>query len=76
MKPEKKPKYATEEDYKNLGISEYLIPVFHKAGYFQIESIKKANPNKLYQELCGLRKKMKLDIPNPTIEEVKTWVES
>ncbi len=75
MKPEKKAKMATDEDYKALGISEYLIPVFHKAGYFQIENIKKASPNKLHQEICGLRKKMKLDIPNPTIEEVKSWIE-
>jgi len=32
------------------------------------------NPNKLHQEICGLNKKFRLDLNNPTPEEVKTWI--
>ena len=35
-----------------------------------------ANPNKLHQEICGVNKKYKLELSNPTIDEVRAWVEN
>ena len=75
MRPEKKQEFATEEDYTKRGIPSEWVPVVQKAGYIQIEQLQNANPNKLFNEICGLRKKMKLDIKNPAKEEVVAWVE-
>lgn len=74
MRPEKKVRNATDDEYKSIGIPEAWIPVIQKAGFLTIDAIKQANPNKLFNEICGFRKKMKLEIPAPDIEDVKKWV--
>jgi len=33
------------------------------------------NPNKLHQDLCGLNKKNKLGLTNPSKEEVAEWLQ-
>jgi lysyl-tRNA synthetase class 2 len=35
--------------------------------------VDEANPNKLFNDVCGMRKKLKLEVANPTIDEVKGW---
>ena len=45
-----------------------------KAGFATAQELKKANPNKLLNDLGGLRKKMKLDIQPLKIEEIKSWM--
>jgi len=74
MKPEPKAHKTEDSEYTNLGISQELIPLIQKAGYLKIEDLKNANPNKLHQEICGMNKKMKLNINNPTIDQVKEWL--
>jgi len=75
MKPERKPQFATVEDYKALGVREDLVPILQKLGFTTIESIKKAQPGKLFNDICGMRKKMKLkDVKNPAKEEVESWI--
>ena len=75
MKPEKVVQAASNEDYIAIGVREELIPVLQKLGYFTIEEIRKANPNKLFNDVCGTRKKMKLeDVKNPSKEEVEQWL--
>ncbi|QSE97746.1 lysine--tRNA ligase [Fulvivirga lutea] len=73
MKPERKPVKATDEDFKKLGIREDLLPIIHKMEITATKQIREANPNKLFNDICGMRKKMKLEIENPTIDEVKGW---
>lgn len=75
MRPEKSAKKDDASKYLALGISEEWVPVIQKAGYNTVESLKEANPNKLHQELCGLNKKFKLELNNPSLEEVKIWTE-
>ena len=75
MRPEKKPQVSTDEDFIELGIPKDWIPVVRKAGFITIAELKQANPNKLFNDLNGLRKKMKLNIPALKIEEVKGWME-
>jgi lysyl-tRNA synthetase class 2 len=37
--------------------------------------LKEASSNKLFNDVCGMRKKLKLnDVKNPTKEEVEGWV--
>lgn len=76
MRPEKKPTHLSHEDYLELGIREELIPVVQKLGYLHVPSIAEASVNKLHNDVCGMRKKMKLvDVKNPTKEEVEIWLE-
>lgn len=74
MRPVQKPVMANDEDFTELGIPAEWVPVIRKAGFSTVEEFKQANPNKLMNDLGGLRKKMKLDIPALKIEEVKKWL--
>jgi lysyl-tRNA synthetase class 2 len=76
MRPEKRSQIDAPEKYTELGIHAEWIPIIQKAGYLTVEMMKQANPNKLHQELCGLNKKHKLGLQNPTPDEVKSWVEN
>ncbi|MDN5215306.1 lysine--tRNA ligase [Fulvivirgaceae bacterium BMA12] len=75
MKAKKKPQYASEKDYVALGVRAELVPILQKIGLVTIEQLKQANPNKLFNDVCGMRKKMKLkEVKNPDLEEVKNWL--
>jgi lysyl-tRNA synthetase class 2 len=74
MRPEKKVAAATDEEYISAGVPKEWIAPMQKAGYLTLKDLKAANPNKLFNELCGLRKKLKMDIAAPSLEDVKTWV--
>ncbi|HHX32341.1 MAG TPA: lysine--tRNA ligase [Bacteroidales bacterium] len=75
MRPEKRAKKDNISEYKQLGIPEEWIELVIKAGYNEVKSLKEVNPNKLHQEICGLNKKLKLELTNPTPNEVKSWTE-
>lgn len=76
MKPEKKIQFATDQEYLDRGVPEELIQVLQKLGVVTIEQLKNAVPAKLFNDVCGMRKKMKLnEVKNPTLEEVKAWIE-
>jgi lysyl-tRNA synthetase class 2 len=74
MRPEKKKAISTDADFMALGIAEEWVAVIRKIGIETIDKLKEQNPNKLHGQLCGLRKKLKLDIKNPSPEEVKSWL--
>ncbi|MCW1736189.1 lysine--tRNA ligase [Anaerorudis cellulosivorans] len=74
MRPEKPLKKDTPDKYMAIGIPEEWVSVLQKVGYNEVKSLKNVNPNKLYQELCEFNKKFKLELNNPALEEVKTWV--
>jgi lysyl-tRNA synthetase, class II len=77
MKPEKKQAVATDQDFADQGVREELIPLLHKIGIETIDQLKGANPNKVFNDVCAARKKMKLDdVKNPTLEDVKRWISS
>lgn len=75
MRPEKVTKPASTADYNAQGIPSEWIPVLQKMGLSTIEALKSANPNKVFNDLGGLRKKMKLEIPMPTKDDVLKWFE-
>ena len=75
MKPEKKIQKDPDELFVCLGVPEEWIPIIQKMGYCTIDELKKANPNKLHQDLCGMNKKHKLGLENPKTEDVKTWID-
>ncbi len=75
MKPEKKVLMASDKDYTDQGIAEVWIPALQKAGILTIAQLKEATPSKLFNDVCGLRKKLKIDAKAPTLEEVTAWIE-
>ena len=75
MRPEKKTKKDSNSKYTEIGVPEEWIAVLQKAGYNEVAGLKDVNPNKLHQEICGLNKKLKLELNNPTPDEGKMWVE-
>jgi len=76
MKAEKKPVLASDKDFIDQGVRKELIPLLYKIGIESIDQLKSANPNKLFNDVCVTRKKMKLnEVQNPTLEEVKKWIE-
>lgn len=74
MKPEKAAKKDTNEKFATLGIPEAWIAVVQKAGIQTVENLKGLNPNKFHQDICGLNKKNKLELTNPSKEEVAAWI--
>jgi lysyl-tRNA synthetase class 2 len=76
MRPEKKIQIATDEDFMELGIPTGLIPAIRDLNIHTIEQLKELDVNKLFNDVCGRRKKMKLDVPNPTKEQVEAWIAS
>lgn len=75
MRPEKVAKNATDADYIAQGVPTEWIPVLQKMGLNTIEALKAANPNKVFNDLGGLRKKMKLEVAMPAKEDVLKWFE-
>jgi len=74
MRPEKKAKVVTADDFINIGVPAEWVPVINKMGFNSVEELKSANPNKLFNDLGGMRKKLKLDINLPDKEAVFGWL--
>ena len=73
MRPEKVTPKDSVEKYTALGISEDWVPVIQKAGYNLVSDMKDVNPQKLHMDICGVNKKSKLELTNPTVAEVTEW---
>ena len=48
--------------------------VLRKMGIQNNEQLKAVNPNKLFNDLGGMRKKLKLEVAMPSIDDVRNWV--
>ncbi len=75
MRPEKTvPKDAVAK-YTEIGIPEEWVPVVQKAGYNLVSNMKEVNPQKLHMDICGINKKYKLNLTNPSVADVQAWIE-
>ncbi|HMR57938.1 MAG TPA: DUF4332 domain-containing protein, partial [Cyclobacteriaceae bacterium] len=75
MKPEKKTEVNTEADFVAIGVRAELLPILNKLGIHTIEQLKGIKPTKLFNDIPGMRKKLKLDtVQNPTLQEVESWL--
>lgn len=74
MKPEIKAMASQQSDLEGLGIPEIYLPLVQQAGFNKRADLKNANPNKLFNDLCSLRKKNKIQEAAPKPEEVKAWI--
>ncbi len=74
MRPEKTEKRDSAEAFAPAGIEAEWVPVLHKAGVLTVAALAQATPGKLHQDLCGLNKKHKLGLKNPSADIVAEWV--
>ncbi|MCE5330629.1 MAG: lysine--tRNA ligase [Bacteroidales bacterium] len=74
MKPEKVVKKDGAEKFMAIGIPEAWVEVVQKAGITMVTDLKGLNPNKFHQDICGINKKNKLELTNPSKEEVAAWI--
>ncbi len=81
--PQMKPEIITQEveedqaenPFSGMGVPDAWAPLLTRLGFSNPEQLRKANPNKLFNDLGGLRKKLRLEIPALKIEEIKSWLE-
>ena len=76
MRPEKVVKRDQEDAYTTLGIPAEWVAPLQKAGYLTADSLDGANPGKVHQEICGLNKKFKLGLTNPSVDNVAAWIDA
>lgn len=74
MRPEKKVAKDAVARYTELGIPEEWVPLIQKAGYNLVTDMKEVNPQKLHMDICGINKKYKLELNNPTVDTVTGWI--
>ena len=77
MRPEKVQKRDGEEAFAKVEVPAEWVPVLHKAGVLTVEALAAtASAGKLHQDLCGLNKKHKLELANPSQDAVNQWIEN
>ncbi len=74
MRPEKPAPKDVPARYVELGIAAEWVPAIQKAGYSLVADMKDVNPQKLHMDICGVNKKYKLGLTNPTVDEVADWI--
>ncbi len=75
MRPEKVAPKDAPAKYIELDIPEAWVPVIQKAGYNQVSDMAEVNPQKLHMDICGINKKYKLELTNPSVNDVAGWIE-
>jgi len=74
MRPEKRVEIATEKDYEAAGVPGVWVPALQKMNILTMDQLKEANPNKIFNDLGGMRKKLKIDAPMPSKTDVEAWI--
>ncbi|MBK5278642.1 MAG: DUF4332 domain-containing protein, partial [Bacteroidia bacterium] len=74
MKPEKPSVQDAQKDFEALGVRTELIPILQKMGIQTLAQLKETKATKLFNDMGGFRKKMKLEnVVNPTLQEIESW---
>ena len=77
MRPEKVQQRDGEQAFAAAGVDAAWVPVLHKLGVLTVQQLgATASAGKLRQDLCGLNKKFKLELQNPSEQEVTGWIET
>ncbi len=73
MRPEKKADVSTDADFLTAGVPAEWLPALQKMNILTVTQLREASPNKLFNDLGGMRKKLKIDAPMPDMETVRRW---
>lgn len=77
MRPEKTARRDNAQAFGAVGVPEEWVPVLYKLGVLTVEALGAvASAGKLQQDMCGVNKKYKLELKNPSADDVKGWVEA
>ena len=77
MRPEKVAHRDKEEAFTALGIPAQWVAPIQKAGVLTVEALAALDrPGKLFQDLLEINKKYHLGLTNPTVDDVKQWVDA
>jgi lysyl-tRNA synthetase class 2 len=76
MRPEKVEARDKAEAFEALGVAQEWVAPLNKAGVLTVEALSRAVAAKLHQELCGINKKFKLELKNPTLDQVNAWIDA
>ena len=74
MRPELVVTGVEQEEIKLNGVPSPWDEVLKKMGITSNVQLKTQNPNKLFNDLGGMRKKLKIEASLPSLEEVKNWM--
>lgn len=74
MRPEKKVETSTDAQFAEVGVPEAWIPALRKLNINTLDALKNSNPNKLLNDLGGMRKKLKMDVAAVQLDEIKQWI--
>ncbi|WP_302995437.1 lysine--tRNA ligase [uncultured Muribaculum sp.] len=74
MRPEKVQPRDKEEAYTAIGVPAEWVAPLQKAGIMTVSQLAGANPGKIFQDLCDINKKFKLELKNPTQDDIKSWI--
>ncbi|MBL7877190.1 MAG: lysine--tRNA ligase, partial [Cyclobacteriaceae bacterium] len=75
MKPEKKTEESTDADFEAIGVRAELLPILQKMGILTVTKLKEIKATKLFNDIPGMRKKLKLNsVQNPTLQEIEGWL--
>ncbi len=73
MRPEKKADVSTDADFLAAGVAVEWLPALQKMNILTIAQLREASPNKLFNDLGGMRKKLKIDTPMPDMATIQHW---
>ncbi len=75
MRPEKVERRDNAETFAAVGVPEAWVAPLQKTGVLTVSDLATvASAGKLHQDLCGVNKKFKLELKNPTVDEVESWI--
>lgn len=74
MRPEKKQAISSDEDFMALGIPDVYVAAVRQMGINTVEEFKSKSFGQIFNQIGGIRKKLKIDAPMPTQDEVKAWL--
>lgn len=76
MRPEVIKEVDSDQAFVALGVPSVWVPALQKMGILTVEQLKEANPNKVFNDLGGLRKKLKIEANLPSKDEVVAWIQA
>jgi lysyl-tRNA synthetase class 2 len=76
MRPEKTERRDKAEAFEAVGVPNEWVAPLQKAGVLTVDALSTVVAGKLFQDLCGVNKKYKLGLKNPTPAEIQAWADA
>lgn len=74
MKPEKQAEITKDEDFEKIGVPKEWISAVRQLGIQTLADLKATSDTKLFNDLNGLRKKNKMNVPALQLSDVQKWI--